>query len=245
MGNIDNSFTIDKSNGNIFTTQPLDREQRKVYEILVKASNDPNEILEKASNPYDKKNGPTGDSSVALVSISVEDENDTPPKFSREIFYAGVPYTAEVEHFVRNIRAEDGDAGKNGSLTYSIRSSTFFRPGESKPVGSIVPSPFNMTKEGRLLTATLMAPYKRHRFLLEVQAKEETKPYRIDTCMVNIWVWERDELIKVVLEQKPEEVVRNQEGIITELSDVLEGTAVVDEIRYFTYTNNSVSRECV
>lgn len=56
-------------------------------------------------------------------------------------------------------------------------------------------------------------------------------------------MWEKDELIKVVLEQRPEEVVREQEEITAELSRVLEGRAVVDEIRYYTYSNNSVSRD--
>ena len=43
---------------------------------------------------------------------------------------SGVPHKAEVERFVRMVSAVDGDAGINGTLSYSIRASNLFRPGE-------------------------------------------------------------------------------------------------------------------
>lgn len=52
--------------------------------------------------------------------------------FFKYILIAGVPYTAEVEQLVRIVKAQDGDEGKNGSLTYTIKSSTFYRPGKTK-----------------------------------------------------------------------------------------------------------------
>lgn len=238
-GNDHESFYLDKLHGNLYTNAVLDREQNASYTLVVKATNDPNFIIDPSQEVVYDETDPT----LAIVSVTIEDENDTPPRFTREVYYAGVSHEAEVDRFVRMVRAVDGDAGLNGTLSYSIRASNLFRPSESKSIGSIIPSPFNITQDGKLTTASLMAQYRRHRFILQVQAKEEAPPYRVAKCYVNIWVWEREDLVRVVLAQPPEEVVKGQEEIAAILSQVTGGTAVVDEIRYHVDTDNTVKHE--
>nr|XP_053634394.1 LOW QUALITY PROTEIN: cadherin-87A-like [Cherax quadricarinatus] len=227
-GNAHESFYLDKLHGKLYTNAVLDREQQSSYTLVVKATNDPNFTVDPDQEVVYDENDPT----LAIITVNIEDENDTPPRFIHEAYYAGVSYEAEVDRFVRMVSAVDEDAGLNGTLSYSIRASNLFRPGESRAVGSIIPSPFNITQDGKLTTASLMSQYRRHRFLLLLHAKEEAPPFRIATCTVNVWVWEREDLVRVVLAQPPEEVVHHQEDIAATLSQVTKGIAVVDEIRY-------------
>ncbi|XP_027213278.2 cadherin-87A [Penaeus vannamei] len=238
-GNAHESFYLDKLHGNLYTNAVLDREQLDKYTLVVKATNDPIFTWDQNQEVVYDEDDPT----LAIVTVNIEDENDTPPRFLKDAYYAGVNYEAEVDRFVRMVSAVDGDAGLNGTLSYSIRASNLFRPGDSKSIGSIIPSPFNVTQDGKLTTASLMSQYRRHRFLLQIQAKEEAPPHRIAKCNVNIWVWEREDLVRVVLAQPPEEVVRQQEAIANTLSEVCEGTAVVDEIRYHVDSDNTVNRQ--
>ena len=58
-------------------------------------------------------------------------------------------------------RAEDPDIDStgDGDLFYAIRSSNLYRSGSTKSAGSLVPSPFIMEKNGRLVLATLVAEF--------------------------------------------------------------------------------------
>ncbi|CAL4115826.1 unnamed protein product, partial [Meganyctiphanes norvegica] len=242
-GNEAESFFIDKLHANIYTSAVLDREYKSSYTLVIKATNDPNFIV---YSPED--DGPSivydeNDSTIALVNIVIEDVNDTPPKFVKDELYAGVSHEAGVGALVRMVEATDADAGENGTLSYSIRASNLYRLGETRTIGSIIPSPFNITKNGKLITASLMSQYRRQRFELEIQAKEEAPPHRVAICKVNVWVWQRADLVRLVLAQPPEEVVNNQEYIAATLSEVTSGTAVVDQIRYHVDSQNTVNRE--
>ena len=61
------------------------------------------------------------------------------------------------------------------------------------------------------------------------------------TCQV--WVWESEQLVRVVLAQPPDEVMEQQQAIADTLSRVAEGTAVVDEVRYHVRQDNTVNTD--
>lgn len=56
-----------------------------------------------------------------------------------------------------------------------------------------------------------------------------------------VWVWEGEQLVRVVLAQPPREVILQQEAIADTLSRVAAGTAVVDEVRYHVRDDNTVN----
>jgi hypothetical protein len=62
-------------------------------------------------------------------------------------------------------RAEDPDIDEtgDGDLFYAIRSSNLYRSGSTRSAGSLVPSPFTMEKNGRLVLATLVAEFNQVR----------------------------------------------------------------------------------
>ena len=67
--------------------------------------------------------------------------------------------------------------------------------------------------------------------------------FLIFVFFLQVWVWEREELVRIVLSQPPELIVGRQDRVMTVLSTVTDGVAVVDEIRYHIDTDNSVNRE--
>lgn len=47
-----------------------------------------------------------------------------------------------------------------------------------------------------------------------------------------VWVYEQQQLVRVILSRPPEEVNRQRESIVMELSNATQSLVVVDDIRY-------------
>ena len=84
-GNSHENFYLDKLHGKLYTNAVLDREQRASYTLVIKATNDPNFIIDPEQEVVYDPEDPT----QAIVTIIVEDENDTPPRFLEKLYYAG------------------------------------------------------------------------------------------------------------------------------------------------------------
>lgn len=52
---------------------------------MIKATNDPSFTIDPDQEVVYDKEDPT----LAIVTVNIEDENDTPPRFLREVYYAG------------------------------------------------------------------------------------------------------------------------------------------------------------
>ncbi|KAL0974270.1 hypothetical protein UPYG_G00218000 [Umbra pygmaea] len=102
-GNKENSFSVNRANGEIRTTRPLDREKVAQYALKVKAT--------------DRGNPPK--STAVKVLINVLDVNDNAPRFSK-IFSATVPENAPVGYTVTRVTTTDEDVGANAISKYSI-----------------------------------------------------------------------------------------------------------------------------
>lgn len=77
-----------------------------------------------------------------------------------------------------------------------------------------------------------MAEYNQDRFVLEVVAKEVEPPERFAKATVNVWIFNTDQLIRVILSRPPSEVNSERDEIIAELSNATMKRIIVDEIRY-------------
>lgn len=91
-GNSHQSFYLDKLRGKLYTNAVLDREQRASYTLIVKASNDPNFALDPEREAVFDQDDPT----LATVFVYVGDENDTPPTFVQDMYYAGESISVEL-----------------------------------------------------------------------------------------------------------------------------------------------------
>lgn len=108
-------------------------------------------------------------------------------------------YSSNSDKLLLQIHASDPDSGVNGTLSYFIRSSNLYHMGSNVSSGSVVPSPFHVTPDGRLFTDSLMAEYNQDRFVLEVVAREEAAPFREDSAQVHLWVYEPNQLSRIVV----------------------------------------------
>lgn len=162
-GNEGSWFSIDKTQGTIYTKQILDREDRDQYTLFVKASNNPGYVCE--ANHCDIKMSETNieDGSILKIEVNIQDINDNDLQFVTNQFFVGIPFDASVGDLILDAQAVDLDLDANGKITYSIKSSNLFKQGATESAGSLVPSPFKMTQNGRIILDSLMAEFNQQR----------------------------------------------------------------------------------
>ena len=104
-GNLNNAFQVDSLSGFITTVTSLDYESISHYSLTVVARDG-------VPNPLR--------SGTATILITVTDENDNAPAFSRSEFTATVPEGEPPFTLVLNISAVDLDSGNNSIIDYTI-----------------------------------------------------------------------------------------------------------------------------
>ncbi|KAF7987447.1 hypothetical protein HCN44_003209 [Aphidius gifuensis] len=251
-GNNDYSFYIDKIDGTIFTNKSFDRETRDSYLLTIFASNDPDIYMSSSYNNNNNNNENDNDNddgnnnnnrSRVNITITILDENDCPPIFERNEYFAGVNSMANINELVSTVKASDKDAGLNGTLHYYVSSSNLYKYESDKPSGAIVPSPFNVTQDGKLITSGYMAEYNQNRFIVEIIAKETSYPERYAMTKVHVWIYEPTQLIRVIFSRPPAEVNLQRDEIIYELSNATNCRVVIDEIRFHADSARSIKHD--
>lgn len=177
-GNEDNCFYIDKLDGSLYTNKSFDREERSEYNLFILANNEPDFYLSDIDRSKMSEEEISHDSSIAKVKVIITDLNDNPPVFEKQVYYAAIDAMANVNDFIINVSAIDPDYGNNGSFSYYIKASNLYKYGSNKNSGSIIPSPFNISHEGQITTATYVAENNQHRFIIDVAARENAIPER-------------------------------------------------------------------
>ena len=99
-------FRLDRFTGVVWSPQPLDREERPVYEIPISVT--------------DRK----GRNGFTTLKISVADENDNSPSFPLSNYKANIQANLTVGSTVLRVTAEDRDEKTNAALIYSIYETT-------------------------------------------------------------------------------------------------------------------------
>lgn len=236
-GNENHVFRLDKLDGKLYTNKSFDREETDEYDLFILANNEPDFYLSpEERDKYDEEEI-KHDSSIAKVKVTVNDANDNVPVFEQSAYYTAVNAMASINDFVANVTAFDSDLGSNGSLTYYIKASNLYKFGTNKSSGSIIPSPFNISERGEIFTATYLAENNQHRFVIDVIARENAFPEREAYTKVFVWIFEPEQLIRVILSRPSEEVTHERDEIIAELSNATQNLVIIDEIRYHTDDN--------
>uniref|UniRef100_A0A673X927 Cadherin-10 n=1 Tax=Salmo trutta TaxID=8032 RepID=A0A673X927_SALTR len=98
-------FSVDSDNGTIRTALPnMDRETKENYQVVIQAK--------------DMAGQMGGLSGTTTVSITLSDENDSPPRFANRKTQFRSP--SEVGAAIGRIKANDADVGRNAEMQYSI-----------------------------------------------------------------------------------------------------------------------------
>ncbi|XP_051979910.1 cadherin-1-like isoform X7 [Xyrauchen texanus] len=100
-------FTIEKFTGNLFVTQPLDREQKASYRLVAHAV---------AAEDSNVKETPME------IIVNVIDQNDNNPVFTQNPFSGHVPEAAKKDYEFMKVTATDADEpdNDNSDVRYSI-----------------------------------------------------------------------------------------------------------------------------
>lgn len=96
------TFSIDKNSGKITTKVPLNREQQKLFEIPVMATDG------------------GGRSGFLTVRVKVNDENDNAPSFLLKEYRGNIYYNQSTTASIMKVKAVDADEGSAAEITYSI-----------------------------------------------------------------------------------------------------------------------------
>ncbi|XP_037891980.1 cadherin-87A [Glossina fuscipes] len=232
LGNEDGAFVVDRDTGDIYTNNSLDREVIDSYTLYILASIKRDLHISDDERAAFSIKSLDRDNTVAKVLVTVMDENDNPPLFEREIYYAGINAKSPIGSLIAIVNASDADAGKNSKIEYMIVASNLYKFGATKSTGSIVPSPFAISSEGRITTGAFMAEYNQDRFELEIVAKEVEEPQRLARAKVTVWIFDYTQLVRVILSRPPDEVYQEQDEIIAELRNATQHRIIVDEIRF-------------
>uniref|UniRef100_A0A182QKL0 Cadherin domain-containing protein n=1 Tax=Anopheles farauti TaxID=69004 RepID=A0A182QKL0_9DIPT len=232
LGNEDGAFYVDKTSGDLYTNRSIDREENDAYVLYVLASKQSDLYISEHERALLSTEQLERNATIAKVWVNVLDINDNAPVFRRDVYYAGISSKASINELVTIVNATDRDLGVNATLDLFIRGSYLYKYGATKTTGSIVPSPFAISKEGRVVTANYMAEYNQDRFVLEIVAKEVESPEREATARVHVWIFNPEQLVRMILSRPPSEVHQDREEIVSELANATQRLIIVDEIRY-------------
>lgn len=105
-GNVDDTFVVSGSSGEIVLVRPLDREQVAQYTLRVAAVD----------------RGTPSMNATTQVVLVVEDVNDNAPIFNQAFYEASVSESANVGTRVLQVAAIDSDEGQHARVTYDITS---------------------------------------------------------------------------------------------------------------------------
>lgn len=98
------SFQL-SSNGQLHVAESLDREAKSAYSLRVRVEDF----------------GVPAQSSEAVVTVVVDDENDEAPKFQKQFYTFSVSEELQPGTVVGEVIAVDADIGENGKFTYYLR----------------------------------------------------------------------------------------------------------------------------
>lgn len=65
------------------------------------------------------------------------------------LLFPGIKHTARINEPILSVVAEDPDLEENGTLIYMVAASNLYKFGAEVSSGSVVPSPFNISQDGR------------------------------------------------------------------------------------------------
>lgn len=171
-------FVIDSTTGIISVRGPLDRESKATYTFQVFARDGSPERL----------------SSSALVIVTVNDENDEPPRFPKYVYYGEVMENMDIESVVGNVSAVDPDGPANSKFVYSI-----IRDG-SKDSASFSIDPVS----GTIKTKTVFDREENPQYSFVVQVSDPAIPSFSSRCNYTVQILDDNDHAPVIHRYKGE-----------------------------------------
>ncbi|XP_055591238.1 cadherin-89D isoform X2 [Uranotaenia lowii] len=212
---IKKKFKIDERNGSLWLLQPLDREEKEMYEIKIKVEKQKSResrnipsVLYALENPIRRRTQKLYDNEVEIL-VKVMDVNDNAPvyKESEGPIIAVVPERANYGYSVLKVEASDQDAGANGEIRYSLLN----EPSRLFDVDAL-------TGQIRLLSS--LANFQERVFGFDVKATDRVGADDGKSTIANVFVYVLNSRYEVclILAGAPVEIEKQQTMIVGSLS---------------------------
>lgn len=193
-----------------------------------------------------------GDPSLLLIKIEVLDINDNAPVFRQPVLRAGVHHRSLINSLVTQVAAYDPDSGHNGTLEYKISEVLMYKTSShsqsqtqqarnfqtseqplSKPI-KLMQNPFRIDQQGNLYTTQLLTQYQlMSMFLLQLEAKEQSEPWRVARTKLEIYIYETSSQLKIRINLHPRVVETYRTELETLLSNATKYTAIINRARSY------------
>ncbi|KFP85209.1 Protocadherin-17, partial [Acanthisitta chloris] len=161
-------FTLEENYDNFYTVvtdRPLDREAQDEYNVTIMARDGGNPPL----------------NSTKSFSVRILDENDNPPRFSKNLYVLQVPENNIPGEYLGSVLAQDPDLGQNGTVSYSIL------PGHVGDVSIYTYVSVNPTNGAIYALRSFNYEQTKH-FEFRVLAKDSGSPHRESNATVRVTV---------------------------------------------------------
>nr|XP_023018375.1 fat-like cadherin-related tumor suppressor homolog [Leptinotarsa decemlineata] len=154
-GNEGGEFSINPETGMLYTSVPLDAENKQFYSLTVSA--------------VDQGNVGTRKQSSAKIKIYVEDTNDNDPVFEKFEATVWIDENMPAGTSVTTVRAKDKDRGENAYISYLI--------------ANLNKTPFEIDHFSGSIKTTQLLDYEsmRREYILHIRASDWGLPYRRQT----------------------------------------------------------------
>ncbi|XP_065534234.1 protocadherin-17 [Lathamus discolor] len=161
-------FTLEENYDNFYTVvtdRPLDREAQDEYNVTIVARDGGNPPL----------------NSTKSFTVRILDENDNPPRFSKNLYVLQVPENNIPGEYLGSVLAQDPDLGQNGTVSYSIL------PGHVGDVSIYTYVSVNPTNGAIYALRSFNYEQTKH-FEFRVLAKDSGSPHRESNATVRVTV---------------------------------------------------------
>uniref|UniRef100_A0A3B3QYP7 Protocadherin-15 n=1 Tax=Paramormyrops kingsleyae TaxID=1676925 RepID=A0A3B3QYP7_9TELE len=189
-------FAVNNITGVIFTAKALDYESNTSYVLRVQA--DSLSIVESNIRVPSKTN-------TAKVFIEVQDENDHPPVFTKQLYIGGVAEDAKTFSSVLKVQALDKDTGNYSAMQYRL-----IIPPSTDGKDSFVIEPYT----GIIKSAIIYRNMRRSYFKFDVIATDDYGKGMSSSAQVVISVVNQLDMQVVVSNVPPTVVEQNKEQLI-------------------------------
>ncbi|XP_060081087.1 cadherin-87A-like [Ylistrum balloti] len=199
-GNEDNSFFLNKTTGELFLANPLDRETKSIYFLDVQATNNVSDY-----SVITNRRRRATDPSIVTVKILVGDTNDAKPTFTKVLYSGCVSTRSAIGESIIKVEAIDVDST---DVRYSITD------GNSESLFVID----DIT--GIISNRVLMSNTNNQVYNIKVQAQDSNLQ---DTADVQIFVTHPENGVTLVITQPASEVRLFKEQIQKLLESFTDG----------------------
>ncbi|XP_048237750.1 fat-like cadherin-related tumor suppressor homolog isoform X2 [Haliotis rufescens] len=116
-------FQVNESTGEVSTIKAIDREKRKVFNLIIEAKDQGSPSLESELN----------------ITVNIRDVNDEKPTFTEKYYKGSYTENSPCDRSILTVSATDHDEGINASITFSTTSSNFTVNNTTGAIGCAIP----------------------------------------------------------------------------------------------------------